>query len=670
MSYWYDMHRLIKRQIRRIYGSSMKIEQLPLAEQKLIELISATYDENDLERGFLENVIEVNSRELNEKNAVIQRALFDLSESQRMTRTGSWIYEIANDRYEWSDELYRITETDPTQGPLTLEALRDRVHSDDQVHFDSGMHLLREHGSYDGIYRLCCADGNVKYIHEYRVGRFDKITGDLQIVRGTIQDISVLRMAEEELRLYAIVFHHSGEGLAITDSKNRIVAVNSAFTKITGFELIHVQGQLIQDLFVDNNIDSHRWERTTIARSNGYCQREVIGQRADGSQIPLWITVSESWNRDQCIDYYIYSFWDITERKANEERIHHLAHHDNLTGLVNRFSLEVYLKQALERAEKNNEQVALMFIDMDRFKAINDSLGHAAGDQLLIEVASRLKSSVRKSDVVARIGGDEFVVVCSGLKNCQSIIPLAHFLAHRLSMTYVLNGTPTFSSSSIGVSIFPADASDGDGLLKNADTAMYHAKKAGRNNCRLFVQDMKVELQERLDWENSLRYAVENNQFELYFQPIICSHNNRPKAVETLVRWNHPELGLVSPEQFIPIAEETGLILPLGAWVIEEACRQHYLWRTQFQLRITISVNVSARQLRSDQLIDQIQDVINRYGITEGDLVLEITETTAMENPDEAIERLREIRKLNVGLAHLCAVLNMTATTQRFARLP
>ena len=322
-----------------------------------------------------------------------------------------------------------------------------------------------------------------------------------------------------------------------------------------------------------------------------------------------------------------------------------------LTGLSNRFSLEVRLDQALLTARRDQIELAVMFIDLDRFKIINDTLGHHVGDLLLAEVAKRMQQCVRESDIVARLGGDEFVVVLAGIAAMADAASVASKILHRLGEPYQIDGHTLHSSPSVGIGVFPSDGDTVEALMKAADTAMYHAKNQGRNNIQYFTAAMNAEVGERMTLERELRLALQDRQFELHYQPQICTHNRAICGVEALVRWRHPERGLIPPLKFIPIAEESGLINELGAWVLDEACRQLAVWRSKGVEGVRMAVNLSAHQLRAPDLPDVVGKTLTRYGLGHGDLELEVTESAAMYDPELAIERLAELRDLGINLA-------------------
>jgi len=382
-----------------------------------------------------------------------------------------------------------------------------------------------------------------------------------------------------------------------------------------------------------------------------YWQGELWDRRKSGEIYPKWAAISAIRDASGTVSHYVGSFNDISERKAAEERIHFLAHHDALTGLANRHSFESRLEQALLTAQREQARLAVLFIDLDRFKTINDTLGHPVGDRLLQEVARRLQGCVRASDIVARLGGDEFVVVLSHIIEPTDAAAVADKILKSLAEFCVVDEHILHSAASIGIGICPADGTDGMSLMKNADTALYFAKERGRNNFQFFTAAMNAAASERLTIERELHAALQGQQFELHYQPKVIANSGRVCGVEALVRWRHPGLGLVPPLKFIPVAEETGQIEPLGAWVLEEACRQLAAWRRAGIDNLHMAVNLSARQLRSPELVGSVRDLIARYGLREGDLELEITESVAMAEPETAIDQLHALRALGIRLA-------------------
>jgi diguanylate cyclase (GGDEF)-like protein/PAS domain S-box-containing protein len=500
--------------------------------------------------------------------------------------------------------------------------------------------------NFETIHR--CKDGSLRNV---RVVVQQLTLDNKPLLQCSFQDITERKQTEESLRLYANVIEHSGEAIMITDQQNRIVAINPSLTELTGYTLEDLRGKdprILSSGHTTRETYESMWQSL---RESDYWQGELWDRRKDGSAYPKWAAISVIRNDKGEATNYIASFTDISERKAAEERIHQLAHHDALTGLFNRFSLESRLEQALLSARRENGQLTVMFIDMDRFKIINDTLGHHAGDALLVEVAQRLQVSVRESDIVARLGGDEFIIVLTNMAAGMAAAPIATSLIQTLGRPYQIEGKTVHSTPSIGISLFPADGEDVDTLLKNADTAMYHAKEQGRNNYQFFTEAMNAQVAARLELENELREAVAKGQFELHYQPQIHAGDGRLRGLEALVRWRHPEKGIIPPDSFIPIAEETGLISAIGEWVLAEACRQKAAWRKQGQRIGRIAVNISTYQLHSSNLVEQVRNNMHRYGLSAGELELEITESGAMENPELAAQQLRALRELGIEIA-------------------
>jgi diguanylate cyclase (GGDEF)-like protein/PAS domain S-box-containing protein len=574
-----------------------------------------------------------------------------LNEAQRIAQVGSWSLDLRTNRLEWSDEIYRIFEIDPTRFGASYEAFLETIHPNDRDMVNQAYtQSVASRVPYDIVHRLRFPDGRIKHVHEICETLYDK-GGTPILSQGTVQDITERKRAEEALHLYANAFRHSGEAILITDKDNGIIALNPSFTRHTGYTIEDLYGKNPGVLSSGHTPRETYQSMWSALRNTGYWQGELWDRRKDGDSYPKWTSISVIRDENGKPAHYIASFTDISDRKAAEERIHHLAHHDALTGLFNRFSLESRLEQALLSARREGLQLAVLFIDMDRFKVINDTLGHHVGDALLVEVAQRLQSSVRESDIVARLGGDEFVIVLTGMETGMAASAIAGEILATLGRPYFIAGHELHSSPSVGISIFPADGEGVEALMKNADTAMYHAKEQGRNNYQFFTAAMNAAAGERLTLERDLRTALAEKQFELHYQPQVYTLDGRVYGLEALVRWRHPERGLIPPLKFISITEETGLIEPLGTWVLDEACRQMAVWRKRGIQNLRMAVNLSAHQLRSSALVTQVEEIMDRHGISPDELELEVTESAAMEDPERAIGHLGALRKLGVALA-------------------
>ena len=471
---------------------------------------------------------------------------------------------------------------------------------------------------------------------------------------AVFRDITARKAAEEALELYANIFEHSGEAILVTDQAQRIMAINPAFTQQTGYRLEDIAGRP-PSLLASDRTPPETFQALWLALAeSGYWQGELWNRNRNGDIEPKWAAISAIRDRRGAITHYIAAYTDISERKANEARIEHLAHHDSLTGLINRYNLEIRLSQALLSAHRERTRIAVLFIDLDRFKVINDTLSHHVGDQLLVEVARRLQGCMRENDILARPGGDEFVLVLIGLDSPEHATRVAAKILHDIGEPYEILGNRLYTSPSIGISVYPEDGTDPESLMKNADTAMYHAKEQGRNNLQYFTLALNAAASERLLLERELRIAIEEGQFELFYQPQIAADADEqapPCAMEALIRWHHPGRGLVSPATFIPIAEETGLIRPLGDWVLDEACRCLAGWKVAGLGPRRMAVNLSVHQLRDPTLVSKVAASQRRHGLGDGELEIEITESVLMSDPAHAIEMLQVLRALGVTIA-------------------
>jgi diguanylate cyclase (GGDEF)-like protein/PAS domain S-box-containing protein len=462
---------------------------------------------------------------------------------------------------------------------------------------------------------------------------------------------------KQRLRALETVMAKSSEAIIISDAENRIVAVNQAFTQLTGYPAAEAHGRNPRFLSSGkmNRADYEIfWE--SLLR-NDYWQGEMWDRAKDGSLYPKWMTISVVRDDTGRIQNFVAHFSDLSEYAETTAKLARMAHFDALTQLYNRSAFESLLPQALQNAQRDNRQVAVMVIDLDRFKNVNDSLGHAIGDQLLMGVAERLRESVRASDIVARIGGDEFIVVLPDIENALSVAGVASKLKHNLADSYRVGPHTLYATPSIGITLFPTDGTDAATLLKNADAAMYHAKSQGRDNFQFFSEGMNIAALERMKIENGLRVAIESThlgdqgQFHLYFQPQLHLTTNKIVGLEALVRWFHPEWGSVPPIQFIPIAEDTGLIQPLGDWVFWESCRHLRMFRDAGITDIRVAVNLSAQQLRHADLPAVVHGALACYDLQPTDLELEITESAAMQNPSATIAILNQLSDMGIVLS-------------------
>lgn len=574
-----------------------------------------------------------------------------LREAQQLAQIGSWELDLLSNRLYWSSQLYEIFEIDPAQGPADYEAFLDVVHPDDRQRVDDVyQQSIANRQPYDVEHRLLMPDGRIKLVREKGESFFDAAGKAIRSI-GTTQDVTEQHRLESQMRLLGVAFHHSGEAIMITDHDNRIVTVNAAFTRLTGYSQEEVVGKN-PSILSAGRTSKDLYERMWAAISlKGYWQGEIWDRRKDGGVYPKWLSISVMRDESGKIRYHIAHFSDVSAERAAEAKLHHMAHHDMLTGLSNRVSLKDRLGHALALARRESSRVALLFIDLDRFKSINDTLGHHVGDELLICVSQRLRQCVRESDLVARLGGDEFVVMLPGLDQSAAAASVAEKIVASVGEPYPIGAHTLYTTPSVGIAIYPEDGADGESLMRNADAAMYHAKSAGRNNFQFFDAKMNELAVERLNIEHALRHALSRDEFRLHFQPVIDIRTGRVASIEALVRWQHPERGLLAPGFFIGVAEETGLIQAIGDWVLWAACRQLADFRAAGIADVRMAINISALQMRNGNLPVLAQGIMAAYSLQAGDLIFEITESVAMEQPKETVRILDQLHAMGIQLA-------------------
>jgi diguanylate cyclase (GGDEF)-like protein/PAS domain S-box-containing protein len=468
---------------------------------------------------------------------------------------------------------------------------------------------------------------------------------------GVFSKQNVLNDHEEQLYLASAIFNNTVEGIMITDRSGRIQKINPAFETVTGYlaeDVIGKKPSILSSGRHDGEFYLHMW---ASIHETGRWQGEIWNRRKNGEIYLQWLTITAIKESTGQIRGYAGIFTDITEHKFFEERIAHQSGHDSLTGLQNRSLFHEQLTSVLDQAQHMNTWAALVFLDLDRFKSINDSLGHSVGDQILQAVSERLQSAVREGDTVARMGGDEFSILLSPIKNVEDAALKVRNIVQSFEQPLVVGNQEFFLTTSMGISLYPLDGNDPETLLKNADTAMYSAKEKGGNTYQFYTSDMNEKALERLVLESNLHKALERDEFLVYYQPKVDLKTNQIVGTEALIRWRHPELGMISPVDFIPLAEETGLIIPIGEWVLRTACKQNKAWQDAGYKPIQVAVNLSGRQFQQENLVETIARILEETGLDPQYLELEITENIAMSDGNRVIETLNELRCLGLTLS-------------------
>jgi diguanylate cyclase (GGDEF)-like protein/PAS domain S-box-containing protein len=458
------------------------------------------------------------------------------------------------------------------------------------------------------------------------------------------------REAEEQMRLAAVAFENTLEGILVTDAEHRIISVNRAFRQITGHEPEQLLGR---DLSVvgaaDGDTNFYARMRGWLA-SHGNWNGEVLNHRQDGGTYTAWFNIAAVRATDGRVTHYVGVLTDISERKAAQARIEHMAQHDPLTDLPNRILLADRMQLAIAQAERSDRCVAVLFVDLDYFKHINDSLGHAIGDRVLIEISRRIVDNVRATDTVARLSGDEFVVLLPDVGGIEGVVRVVAGLTKAIADPIRIEANRIRLSTSIGVSLYPKDGREASGLLINADHAMYHAKAAGRATYRFFSPEMDAKARERFRIEADLREALSQRQLQLFYQAQVDSHTGSVRTYEALLRWAHPQRGLLSPGAFLNVAEETGLIVEIGEWVLRQACAQCSRWRAH-GFRGSVAVNLSARQFGHERLLETVKESLDSAELPGDSLELELTESVLVEPTGATMKLLHNLRQLGVGIA-------------------
>jgi diguanylate cyclase (GGDEF)-like protein/PAS domain S-box-containing protein len=557
-----------------------------------------------------------------------------------------------------SDGCRRLTGHEPSDLLLNNRLSYDSlIHADDRDRVRTEVREgLQLRGRFDTEYRIRHASGEMRWVWESGTGIFDD-AGDLIAIEGIIQDITARKESSQALReaerRYYNLFENAIEGIFRTTVDGQYLDANPALARIYGFDspfdLITSLKDIGNQLYVD---PSTRETFTALVRARGSVSGfESQVYRRSGEIIWISENARAVFDEDAELVCYEGTVEDITERKLYQARIEQQANYDTLTGLANRSLLNDRLQTAIRTAAGYGTRLAVVFVDLDRFKFINDSLGHHVGDELLRAMAERLKSSVRDSDTVARLGGDEFVLLINGHREPDAVAAVLERMLSDISQPWTIPQGDFNVTCSMGVALFPDDGDNADTLLKHADSAMYRAKEKGRNNFQFFTAELNALIRERFELENKLRRALERRQFSLQYQPRIDLRTGRVVGVESLLRWHAGGIEVARPAQFVPVAEEIGLIVPIGKWVLETACAQNKAWQNAGLPPVVISVNVSPRQFRHDGLIQTISEILATTGLDARYLEIELTESAVMHDAEQFIAMLTELKRLGVSIS-------------------
>jgi len=574
----------------------------------------------------------------------------NLIKAQDIARLGYWEWLIPEDKLLLSDGVCRIFERDSTQTVVTSDIFLKYVHPDDRQRVqDAVAHVLDTREPYNLYHRIVTRHHHYLEVRVEGEVEFDTNGAPLRMF-GTVQDVTLHKESKKQLALAARVFESSIEGITITDANGIIQSVNQAFTHITGYSQEEAVGNRPSILRSDRHDHAFYQAMWSTLLDTGKWEGDIWNRRKNGEIYPEYLIITAITDEYGRVTNYVAVFHDLTEIRSYEDQIHFQAYHDALTSLPNRLLMLDRLKVALGHAQHFSHNVAVLCLDLDNFKHINDSLGHMAGDFLLQQVAGRLKACVEDDTTVARLGGDDFAILLEQCEDVKDVVVTAEKILDQFTTSFNLTSYETFITASIGITSFPDDGHDAETLLKNGELAMYRAKIEGKNRYQFFTKGMNSKVIHRLSLENRLRMALDREEFLVYYQPKVSIGSGEILGMEALVRWQTTDGQVISPLDFIPLAEETGLIVPIGEYVLRKACVDTGNWLKNNK-KLSVSVNLSARQFKEKGLVETLVAIVCEAGLPVAHLELEVTESVVMGNEQEAIKQLLEFKDAGIRLA-------------------
>ncbi|MCF6310272.1 MAG: EAL domain-containing protein [Sulfurimonas sp.] len=591
---------------------------------------------------------DITKEKLKEKN--YKKLQSGLMQAQSLANIGHWELDLITSSLYWSDEVYRIFGLEPQEFGATYEAFLDHIHPDDiDLVNSSYTNSLEQKQGYHVEHRIIRKNGEVGFVQERCEHEFDSDGNPIRSI-GTVHDITKQKIAENELILASTVFEKMTDGVLITDAQQNIIKINSAFSKMSGYTLEDIKGKkpsMLSSGWHDNIFYEALWD--DIIKKDKW-NGEIVDRKKDGELYTAELSIIALYNNDGILTNYISIANDVSEKKQQENLIHNLAYFDSLTNLPNRTLFEERVISRIPAIKRSEKKMALFFIDMDNFKNINDTLGHFIGDKFLVEVAKLMRGILRESDTLARLGGDEFTIMLENVDSIIDVTSIADKIVDTFKTPIIIDGNKLYTGTSIGISIYPDDGASYDELVRAADTAMYQVKESGKNNYKFYSQSMNEKITGRLLIENDLRNAISNNELFLEYQPQVNVETKSIYGMEALIRWNHPTIGLIRPDQFINISEETGQISEIGLWVIKQAVSDTKKLHDEGN-RLIISVNVSSKQLDNEHFVTDLCSIVNDIGLEKRYIDLEITESHIMNNIDHALSILNELHSRGFKLS-------------------
>lgn len=651
----WQIHRLVHSSLLRRFQAQALVAHLERAKSQTEALNQELEHEVEqrrraerelcLARDALQARVEAGSVQLSHTEARLALAL-------EASELGLWDWDLITDEVHHShlEEIFGITQDSVKS---VRNDLRPRLHPDDVPLLRRALveHLKGRTDGYRIEYRVLHAEGHWVWVEDRGRAMERDTLGQVTRMVGTRCDVSTRKRREEEQRLAATVFEAASEGIIILDPDYRLIAINEAFTRLTGYRREDVLGRNVSLLMGSpETLRRYQLIRAELERQDTW-QGELIETRKNGELYPQWLQLNVVRDSRGQVAQVVGFFADLTARRDAEERLRYLSHYDELTGLANRSLFKERLHEAGQRARQDGHSLALLLIDLDRFKLLNDSLGHEVADQLLRQMSRRLTQTVPEADTIARLSGDEFVVLIDSYASLAALARLSSRLLAKLRTPMTVGGHELVISASLGIALLPENAREISALMSQANMAMQHAKHLGGNTFQFFTDNLQACTLERLQLETRLRKAIDEGQLDVYYQPKLNLHNDRLDSAEALVRWHHPELGMVPPGDFIGLAEETGLIGAIGEFVLRRACRQARAWHRDGVSELRVSVNLSVHQLRTGNLVSLVRTVLDETGLPPHLLELELTESQLLDNVESVTATFRQLREMGVKLA-------------------
>ncbi|MFJ2364978.1 EAL domain-containing protein [Pseudomonas sp. NPDC087697] len=658
----WQVNRLIQRELMRRFQNQALIEHLQQAQsrseqlnQELArEIEQRRHAEEELREAQvgLESRVAQRSRELDVANQALSKSEARLALALKASELGLWDWNLQTDEVHHT-QLKELFGIEPEFVTAMLSHLKPRLHPQDLPPLRRALveHLKGRTEDYQIEYRVRHGDGHWVWIEDR--GRAVERGANGRVIRmvGTRRDISVSKGLEEQRQLAATVFEAASEGIVIFDPNYALIAVNQAFSRVTGYQIEDLLGRNVVELPCSRDARRHYSAIHQALEQHGSWQGELVEARKNGELYPQWLQLNVVRDIRGNVSHIVGFFADLSARRESEERMRYLTHYDELTGLANRSLFRERLHEAHQRVRQGGRSLALLHINLDRFKLLNDSLGHEIADQMLQKMARRLVNALPEADTIARLSGDEFAVLFDAYGNLSSLARVATRLSTKLRLPLTVEGHELVVSASMGISMLPDNAREISALVSQSNMAMQHAKHLGGNNFQFYTDSLQASTLERLQLENQLRKAIEEKQLKVFYQPKLCLTTGRLNAAEALVRWDHPTMGRVPPGDFIGLAEETGLIGPIGEFVLRQACWQACEWQRQGLEPIRVSVNLSVHQLRQGKLVSLVRQVLEETGLAPHNLELELTESQLLDSVEHIIATFQQLRDLGVKLA-------------------